>query len=145
MKARSALVTATLLLASAHVAHARDHLELVCTAVANAKDGGDKVPLFIHMFESRASDGESRDEVLSTIYQGTLFQATHLNKTGGFSTKVKITLVNAKATRFRGTYSLVSGDKGYVLKLAGEVNDEPSAKAGFRAVTATLTCVDLSI
>jgi hypothetical protein len=136
----------TLLLGFAHVAHARDHMELVCSAVADAKDGGDKIPLFIHMFENRAADGENRDEMLSTIYQGVLFQATHTNKTGGFSTKVKISLVNGKATRFRGTYSLVQAGDGYALKLAGEVNDDPSAKkAEFRAVTGTLKCVNLSI
>jgi hypothetical protein len=119
-------------------------MELVCTAVADPKDGGDKIPLFIHMFESRAADGESRDEVLSTIYQGVLFQADHVNKTGGFSTKVKISLDNGKKTRFRGTYSLVQAGNGYALKVAGEVNDEPSGKE-FRAVTATLKCIDLSI
>jgi opacity protein-like surface antigen len=139
-----ALLVAAAVLGFSHVAHARDHMELVCSAVGDAKDGGDKIPLFIHMFESRASDGTSRDEVLSTIYQGVLFQASHLNKTGGFSTKVKISLDNGKATRFRGTYSLVQAGNGYALKLAGEVNDEPSAKE-FRAVTATLKCVDLSI
>jgi hypothetical protein len=139
-----AALAVTLLLGFAHVAHARDHMELVCSAVGDAKDGGDKIPLFIHMFESRASDGTSRDEVLSTIYQGVLFQATHLNKTGGFSTKVKISLDNGKTTRFRGTYSLVQAKNGYALKLAGEVNDEPSAKE-FRSVTATLACTDLSI
>jgi hypothetical protein len=33
-----------------------------------------------------------------------------------------------------------------VLKLSGEVNENPSAGKGeFRAVTATLPCVDLSI
>jgi len=141
-----ALIAAALVLGSAHVAHARDHMELVCSAVADAKDGGDKIPLFIHMFENRAADGESRDEMLSTIYQGVLFQATHTNKTGGFSTKVKITLVNGKNIRFRGTYSLVQAGEGYALKLAGEVNDDPSAKkAEFRAASATLKCVDLSI
>lgn len=141
-----AFLAAAALLGLTHVAHARDHMELVCSAVADAKDGGDHIPLFIHMFESRAADGTSRDEVLSTIYQGVLFQADHSNKTGGFSTKVEITLVNGKATRFRGTYSLAQAGDGYALKLAGEVNEDPSAKNGeFRAVTGTLKCVDLSI
>jgi hypothetical protein len=141
MKAALAVM---LLLGSAHLAHARDHMELVCSAVADSKDGGDKIPLFIHMFENRASDGTSREETLSTIYQGALFQATHLNKTGGFSTKVKVTLVNGKAIRFRGTYSLVQKGERYGLKLDGEVNDDPSAKE-FRKVSATLECKDLSI
>jgi len=107
-----ALLVAASILGSAHFADARDHMELVCSAVANSKDGGDKIPLFIHMFESRASDGVNRDEMLSTIYQGVLFQATHVNKTGGFSSKVKITLVNGKSVRFRGTYSLVQKGDG---------------------------------
>ena len=143
---KSALLTAGLLVGFANVAHARDHMELVCSAIGDAKDGGDKVPLFVHMFESRASDGESRDEVLSTIYQGVLFQATHLNKTGTFSSGVKISLDHGKGIRFRGTYTLASTSKGYALKLAGEVNDMPSEGNGsFRKVTATLACVDLSI
>jgi len=141
-----ALVTAGLLVAFANVAHARDHMELVCSAVGDAKDGGDKVPLFIHMFESRASDGESREEVLSTIYQGVLFQASHINKTGNLSSGVKVSLEHGKGIRFRGKYTLASAKDGYVLKLAGEVNDLPSEGNGsFRAVTATLKCVDLSI
>jgi len=141
-----ALLAAASILGSAHLAHARDHMELVCSAVADAKDGGDKIPLFIHMFESRASDGMNRDEMLSTIYQGVLFQATHVNKTGRFSSKVKISLDHGKTTRFRGTYSLVQKGDGYALKLEGEVNDDPPAKkAEFRAASATLSCVDLSI
>ena len=141
-----ALLAAALILGSAHLAHARDHMELICSAVADAKDGGDKIPLFIHMFESRASDGTNRDEMLSTIYQGVLFQATHVNKTGGFSSKVKISLDHGKTTRFRGTYSLVQKGEGYALKLDGEVNDDPSArKPEFRAATGTLPCVDLSV
>jgi hypothetical protein len=140
------LLACALLIAFTHVAHARDHLELVCAAVSDAKDGGEKVPLFVRMFEHRADDGQSRDEELSTIYQGALFQASHRNKTGDFSKGVKISLTNAKAIRFRGTYTLESAGDGYALKLTGEVNEDPFArKAEFRAVTATLPCVDLSI
>jgi hypothetical protein len=140
------LLALAVLVAFSNVAHARDHLELVCSAVADVKDGGDKEPLFIHMFENRASDGTSRDEMLSTIYQGVLFQGTHLNKTGAFSNNVKISLTSGKAIRFRGTYSLVSAGNGYSIKLVGEANDDPSAGNGsFRAVKATLPCVDLSI
>ena len=75
-----------------------------------------------------------------------MFQASHRNKTGDFSKGVKISLTNGKAIRFRGTYTLENASKGYVLKLSGEVNEDPSASKGeFRAVTATLPCVDLSI
>ena len=90
----------------------------MCSAVADAKDAGDKIPLFVHLFENRSADGVSRDETLSTIYQGALFQATRVNKSGTFSTG----------------------------KLSGEVNDQPSEqKPTFRAAAASLTCVDLSI
>jgi len=135
-----------LMIAFTNVAHARDHLELVCAAVGDAVDGGEKVPLFVRMFEHRADDGVSRDEELSTIYQGVMFEASHRNKTGDLSKGVKFSLNNGKAIRFRGTYTLEGSGDGYALKLSGEVNEDPSAKkAAFRKVTATLPCVDLSI
>jgi hypothetical protein len=146
MKSSSALVVAALALGSSHVAYARDHMELVCAAVAEAKDGGDKIALFVHMFENRASDGRSRDETLSTIYQGKLFQATRVNKSGGWSTEAPIVLKAGSEIRFRGTYTLAPDGDGYVLRLKGEVNDDPRAKkAEFRAAVGSLSCVDLSI
>jgi hypothetical protein len=117
----------------------------VCSAVADAKDGGDRIPLFIHFFESRSSDGESRDERLSTIYQGALFQATRVNKSGGSSKEAPIVLKSGTAIRFRGTYTVENASGHYVVKLSGEVNDMPFAGKEFRSVKAALTCVDLSI
>ena len=146
MKPRLALVVAALTLGSGRVAFARDHMELVCTAVAVATDSGDKISLFIHLFENRSSDGRSRDETLSTIYQGKLFQAARVNRSGGLSTDAAIVLKSGSEIRFRGTYTLVSAGDGYVLKLKGEVNDDPRAKKpAFRAAAASLTCADLSI
>jgi len=133
-------LVAALLLAPASVAHARDHAELVCTAVVDIKDGGDRVPLFIHLFESRAAGGQHRDEVLSTVYQGQLFQGQHLNKSAGQERRVPIVLSNKKRVRFRGTYSW----SGMKLTLEGKVFDDPDTKVA-RDVTAHLTCTDLSI
>lgn len=129
-----------LLLASTSVAMARDHMELVCTAVVDIKDGGDKVPLFIHLFESRAAGGMHRDELLSTIYQGQLFQGQHLNKSAGPEKRVPIVLSAGKRVRFRGTYTWI----GMRLTLEGKVFDDPDTKDA-RNVTAKLTCTDLSI
>src|SRR5450631_3066871 len=112
------LFALALLVAFTNVAHARDHMELVCSAVGAPKDGGEKVALFVHMFEHRADDGTSRDEELSTIYQGKLFTAEHRNKTGNLSKDVKFSLANGKAIRFRGTYTLESDGDHYVLKLS---------------------------
>ena len=121
-------------------------MELACSAVAEAKDGGEKMPLFIHLLDSRSSDGASRDETLSNIYQGKLFQATHVNKSAGFSKAAPIVLKAGKAIRFRGTYTIEKASGEYQLKLTGELNDDPSTrKAAYRDVAATLTCVNLSI
>jgi hypothetical protein len=113
---------------------------MVCTAVVDARDGGDKVPLFVHFFESRASDGTSRNEVLSTIYQGRLFQGKHLNRSADPGTDVPITLRNGKRVRFRGTYTWTTGK----LTLEGKLADDPNA-ISLRDVTAELTCTALSV
>lgn len=133
-------LAAGLLLVTASVAHARDHTELVCAAVIDAKDGGDKVPLFVHFFESRAADGQSRNEVLSTVYQGQLFQGRHLNKSADPESRVPIVLGAKKRVRFRGMYTWT----GTKLTLEGKVFDDPAKKAA-RDVTAELICTDLSI
>jgi hypothetical protein len=128
------------------IALARDHLELVCSGVAKAKDGGDRIPLFFHLFESRASDGSSRDEWLSTIYQGQLFQAHYLNK--GSAAPRPIELSHDGKTRFKGTYVFDNkvGTAPFTMHVVGKVNDDPSAaKKVYRDVDETLACVDLSI
>jgi len=139
------VVVALAVSGSSSIAFARDHQELVCAAVADAKDGGDKIPLFVHFFENRSADGVSRDETLSTVYQAALFQATRINKSGTFSNKAPIVLISGKAIRFRGTYTIASVSDNYVMKLAGEVNDDPFNSKELRKVSATLKCVDLSI
>jgi len=142
---RSMLIAA-LVLGSHGVAYARDHAELVCAAVAAPADDGDRLPLFIHFFEHRAADGESRDERLSTIYQGVLFQATRVNKTGELAVDAPIVLSARKRIRFRGTFTLDNSSGSYVLTLKGTLNDDPSArKPSYREVAATIPCVDLSI
>jgi len=136
----------TVLLGAPTAALARDHLELVCSGVAAAKDGGDRIPLFFHLFESRASDARSRDEWLSTIYQGQLFQAHHLNK--GSAAPRSVELSHDKQSRIKGTYVFDNkvGTAPFTLHVVGKVNDDPSApKKVYRDVDETLACVDLSI
>ena len=146
MTSRSLLLVVALVTASSNVAFARDHLELVCSAVASPADGGEKMPVFIHFFESRASDGESRNEVLSNIYQGRLFQGKHLNKSEPYSTDAPIVLKDGKRVRFRGTYTLVGPPDAYTMKIKGQLTDDPSArKVTYREVAVDLPCVDLSI
>jgi len=80
MRSNAWLVMVLTMLGAPSVALARDHLELVCSGVVTSpKDGGERIPLFFHFFDSRASDGASRDHRLSTIYQGKMFQAHYLN------------------------------------------------------------------
>lgn len=146
MKPTALVIVIAFVVGSGRIAFARDHMELVCSAVADVKDGGDKIPLFIHLFESRSEDGKHRDETLSTIYQRKLFQATRVNKSAGFTKDAPIVLTAGTAIRFRGTYTIDNSSGAYMLKVAGAVNDDPSAPAPtFRNVAATLTCVNLSI
>jgi hypothetical protein len=146
MTSRSLLLVVVLVAGSSNVAFARDHLELVCSAVASPADGGEQMPVFIHFFESRASDGESRDEVLSNIYQGRLFQGKRVNKSEPYSTNAPIVLKDGKRVRFRGTYTLGGPPDAHVMRLKGQLTDDPSArKVTYREVTVDLPCVDLSI
>lgn len=146
MQSRSLLLVCALSAASTRDAIAADHLELVCSAVVTPTDGGDKLPLFIHFFEARASDGESRNETLSSIYQGRIFQGKRLNKSGDFSTDAPIVLKAGKNVRFRGTYTLARSANQYTMKVRGKLTDDPSArKPTFRDVSAELACVELSI
>ena len=127
------------------MALARDHLELVCSGVAKPNDGGDRIPLFFHLFESRAN-GLSRAEDLSTIYQGHMFTARHLNKWDG--AKRTVALEHDGRVRFKGVYAFdnKNGNGPFTLHVVGKVNDDPSAKkAEYRDVDETLPCVDLSI
>ncbi len=142
---RSLLLVLAFVAGSSKVAFARDHVELVCAAVASPADGGEKMPVFIHFYEHRASDGESREETLSNIYQGRLFQGKHVNKVE-YSTDAAIVLKDGKRVRFRGTYTLVGASDKYTLKLRGQLTDDPSArKVTYREVAVDLPCVNLSI
>ena len=69
-----------------------------------------------------------------------------MNSTGDFSKDAPIVLKAGTAIRFRGKYTVENTSSGYVIKLNGEVNDDPAdSKATFRTASATLTCADLSI
>lgn len=145
MTSRSLLLVLALVAGSSNVAFARDHLELVCAGLASPADGGEKMPVFIQFFESRARDGESRDETLSNIYQGHLFQGKRVNKTGSSSTNAALVLKEGKRVRFRGTYTLAGSGGSYTLTLRGQLTDDPSArKVTYREVAVDLPCVDLS-
>lgn len=129
-------------------AHARDSLQLVCTGIVmKPADGGERIALFFHFFESRAADGVSRDEYLSTIYQGQLFQGHYLNK-GKDKMGAAIVLENAAHVRFDGKYTVDNkrGTAPYTMHVIGRINELPSeVKASYRAVDEILSCTDLSI
>src|SRR4051812_13060223 len=114
MKKWSCLVAFAIL--SSGVADARDHQELVCAGVAPApKGGGDQMPVFIHFFESRNKDGSSRDEVLSTIYQGKLFKSSSVNKAGNLAKDAAFALKAAAATHIKGKYTVEQKGDAYSL------------------------------
>ncbi len=144
------LATVITILGAPGVAAARDHAELVCSGVTTPKpnDGGDRIALFFHFFESRARGGVHRDEWLSTIYQGRMFQGHHLNKAGGPGSGGPIVLKQNTQIRFQGNYTVdyKGGTSPPTLHVVGKVNEDPAAKrATFRDIDETLTCVDLSI
>ena len=140
---RLALAFGLVLLASP--AFARDHQELVCSGIAEPPDV-ERMPIFIHFFESRAKDGESRDEHLSSVYQGKLFQAARVNKTGNPSKDAPIVLKSGKQVRFNGKYTLEQIGDTWTMKLVGKLTADPSAKkVELTEITVSLPCVDLSI
>jgi len=139
-------VIAVFLLGGSQLAFARDHMELVCSAVAEPADGSENQPLFIHFFESRAKDATSRDEVASTIYQGKLFRSSWLNKSDGLAKAAPLVLKAGTQVRFRGTYSLVQTNSSYALEVVGKLTADPRArKPVYHDVKLSLPCVDLSI
>jgi len=147
MRSNAWLVTVLTMLGAPSVALARDHLELVCSGVVTSpKDGGERIPLFFHFFDSRASDGASRDQRLSTIYQGKMFQAHYLNKDE--KSDVAIVLKRAEQVRFKGAYAVDNkgGNGPFTLHVVGKINEAPSAKRpAYREVDEMIPCIDLSI
>ena len=138
-----ALLAAAVLLAPT-AAFARDSTQYVCSAVvAKPADKGEPLGLFVHFYEHRATDGESREEILDTVYQAKLFQGIHLNKDD--KAPVAIQLKAGTAKYFDGKYQLeLKGGKA-TLHVVGKVIVDPTDAKSGRAIDAKLPCVDLSI
>lgn len=125
-------------------ADARDSLKLVCSALVRPTDGYDQLGLFVHFIDSRAPDGTSRIEWVSTIYQGTLYKAKTLNKSDAPSPRFTVALTAGKRTVYRGTYSLRQTASGFTIHLTGTFNEDPTGKPMNRPIDADLPCVDIS-
>jgi hypothetical protein len=131
---------------SARTAAAGDALKLVCSALVRPTDGGSQLGVFVHFIEHRASDGASRDEHVSTIYQGTLFTAKTRNKSGAPANQTPVAMTAGKRTVYRGTYSLVQDHKAgtWMMHLAGSFDENPTGKPVKRPIDVDLPCVDIS-
>lgn len=143
MKALLALFALT----AAAPAFARDSEHLVCTGYMAAQPDPDNYGLAIQFDDGRASDGESRYEVLSSVWAGNLYQGSETNKSGDYPANHAIVLKartgSAKTSFFRGTYSITEGGKKLVLK--GLFNTDPTMPSSKpTAISTTLDCVDIS-
>jgi len=131
---------------------ARDSQELVCSGSAKLlyQDGtSEKLPFFVSLLDSRAEDGMARNQTLSTVYQGDLFQGHYLNVLGGNPKNAPIELRNPahpEQVLLKGQYTLVETSGSYAIYLSGLATDDPSHTADpeFGSVTAKLPCVDIS-
>lgn len=144
-KARLVKSSLLLILSLSASAFAQDSKHLVCSGIV-----AEEIPLSIQFDEFRASDGESRTEVLSSVYQRELFQAVRLNRRDAFGENGKITLAQKNRSNrvfFKGGYNIIKGSDGsFSLKLDGAIACDPTNDSqNTTPINATLPCVDLSI
>lgn len=150
---KSFLVAATVLMSL--TAQAKDSQLLSCSGIVSAVDDPSlQFGLSLTFFEGRASDGESRNEVLSVVYQNKLFQGRHLNQSASFSKNAPLVLedtLDPSSILFQGTYTLIQkqsrGAPSYSLLLKGRLTDNPSAQTSseeFFKIETVIPCRDLS-
>lgn len=128
-------------------AFARDSSRYVCSAVAAYQvEGADsQIGVSIDFFDSRAEGGSARKYVLSSIYQGKLFQGSVIDRGETFG-QGSITLKNGQSELFVGKFKLEQQkDDSYVMAIEGKINDDPAAGKKLYPIKAKLPCVNLSV
>lgn len=145
------LVAVASIAAASTPAFARDSKHLICAGYMAAQPASDNYGIAVQFDEHRASDGESRDEMLSTVWAGNLYQGTRLNKGDGLGKNGSIVMAskeNSKNVFYEGTYSLVDGGTAgkYKMRLNGKLNLDPESSSINEGenISTTLNCVDIS-
>ena len=133
---------------------ARDSAHLICAGYLAAAPGLDNYGFAVQFDESRADDGESRNEMLSTVWVGKLYQGVRFNSNDDFGKNGTILMVAAVGTNtffFNGTYNIIqSGNSSssknyrYKMKLKGKLNTNPADVLSVQNVSTTLNCMDIS-
>ncbi|HLH89690.1 MAG TPA: hypothetical protein VKX28_14650 [Xanthobacteraceae bacterium] len=126
---------------------ARDSTRQVCSAIAEFRDGDatTKIAVSIDFYDSRDPGGsDGRKYVLSSIYQGKLFQGSMIDKSDKFG-EGTITLKNGRSELYAGKFKLEQQkDDSYVMALDGRINEDPTASRKLYPIKAKLPCVNLS-
>jgi hypothetical protein len=128
-------------------AFARDSSRYVCSAVADYQADGaaSQIGVSIDFFDSRAEGGSARKYVLSSIYQGKLFQGAIIDRGETFG-QGSITLKNGQSELFVGKFKLEQQkDDSYVMAIDGKINDDPASGKKLYPIKANLPCVNLSV
>jgi hypothetical protein len=146
---KTLLASFGLLLVLTGSALARDSAHYVCTGFIGEKS--DKYGIAIQFDEHRGHDGASRDEMLSAVWAGTLYQGIRNNQNDDFGQNGKIAMIDsAKETFFKGKYNLVSkvksdGDSAWDLQLDGIFDLSPDGSESTPVKTSVLlSCIDIS-
>lgn len=130
-------------------AFARDSAHLVCSGFMSSTPGNDNYGIAVLFDEYRAGDGQSRQEILSSVWQTDLYQGSRMNRNDGFGKNGSIVLAakdDSKKIFFSGKYNLVQNTKNqsYALQLNGRINLEPTANAPTDKINTSLKCVNIS-
>jgi hypothetical protein len=128
-------------------AFARDSSRYVCSAVADYRAEGvdSKIGVSIDFFDSRAEGGSARKYVLSSIYQGKLFQGAVIDRGETFG-QGSIAMKNGQSELFVGTFKLEQQkDDSYLMAIDGKINDDSAYNKKLFPIKAKLPCVNLSI
>lgn len=147
MISRIAVAAVVIGLCAPGTAFARDSSRYVCSAVADFRaDGADsQIGISIDFFDSRAEGGSARRYVLSSIYQGKLFQGSMIDRSENFG-QGSISLKNGQSELFVGKFKLEpQKDDSYVMAINGRINEDPAAGRKLYPIKAKLPCVNLSI
>jgi hypothetical protein len=141
------LAAVAIVLGAPSAAFAADSSHYVCSAVADYRaDGADsKIGVSIDFYDSRAEGGNARKYVLSSVYQGKLFQGAVIDRSGKFG-QGSIDMKNGQSELYAGTFKLEQQpDQSYVMTIDGKINDDPADSKKLYPIKAKLPCVDLSI
>jgi len=132
-----------------NTALARDSSRFVCSGITDLRDGDavSKLGISIDFFDSRfGKGGDARKYVLSSIYQGKLFQGWWIDRSANFG-QGTVTLKNGRSRLYEGSFKLERQKDGdsYMMSIDGKITDDPSSGGKLLPVKASLPCVDLSV